>query len=83
MGPIPDRASASRTIRFGDGKWAIRGGYGIFFEHMNGQTRPTAEALQFSPVTADSKTAGVRPSWDGYDQVGARFLRQFQYRRTA
>jgi hypothetical protein len=21
---------------FGDGKWAIRGGYGIFFEHLNG-----------------------------------------------
>ena len=32
---------------FGDGKWAIRGGYGIFFEHMNGN-EANAEALQFS-----------------------------------
>ena len=26
---------------FGDGKWAIRGGYGIFFEHMNGNESNT------------------------------------------
>jgi hypothetical protein len=32
---------------FGNGKWAIRGGYGIFFEHMNGN-EANAEALQFS-----------------------------------
>jgi Carboxypeptidase regulatory-like domain/TonB-dependent Receptor Plug Domain len=33
---------------FGDGKWAIRGGYGIFFEHMNGN-EANAEALQGNP----------------------------------
>lgn len=33
---------------FGDGKWAIRGGYGIFFEHMNGN-EANAELLQQSP----------------------------------
>ncbi len=26
---------------FGDGKWAVRGGYGIFFEHMNGNESNT------------------------------------------
>jgi Carboxypeptidase regulatory-like domain/TonB-dependent Receptor Plug Domain len=26
---------------FGDGKWAIRGGYGIFYEHMNGNESNT------------------------------------------
>jgi len=31
----------------GDGKWAIRGGYGIFFEHMNGN-EANAELLQQS-----------------------------------
>jgi len=32
---------------FGDAKWAIRGGYGIFFEHMNGN-EANAELLQQS-----------------------------------
>ena len=32
----------------GDGKWAIRGGYGIFFEHMNGN-EANAESLQGNP----------------------------------
>jgi hypothetical protein len=32
---------------FGDGKWAIRGGYGIFFEHMNGN-EANAELLEES-----------------------------------
>ncbi len=34
---------------FGDGKWAIRGGYGIFFEHMNGN-EANAELLEESPT---------------------------------
>jgi len=32
---------------FGNGKWAIRGGYGIFFEHSNGN-EANAESLQAS-----------------------------------
>jgi hypothetical protein len=32
----------------GQGKWAIRGGYGIFFEHMNGN-EANAESLQGNP----------------------------------
>jgi Carboxypeptidase regulatory-like domain len=32
----------------GDGKWAIRGGYGIFFDHTNGN-EADSEALESSP----------------------------------
>jgi Carboxypeptidase regulatory-like domain/TonB-dependent Receptor Plug Domain len=36
----------------GDGKWAIRGGYGIFFEHMNGNEANVAQPLgPPSPLT--------------------------------
>ncbi|HXH67054.1 MAG TPA: carboxypeptidase regulatory-like domain-containing protein [Candidatus Limnocylindrales bacterium] len=52
----------------GDGKWAIRGGYGIFFEHMNGN-EANAEALQFSPSPLiQNGSVGVA---EGYTQVGA------------
>ena len=36
----------------GDGKWAIRGGYGIFFEHTNGNEGNT-ESLENSPPLAN------------------------------
>ncbi len=40
---------------FGDGKWAIRGGYGIFFEHTNGDEANT-ESLEYesksTPITS-------------------------------
>jgi hypothetical protein len=53
---------------FGDGKYAIRGGYGIFFEHMNGN-EANAESLQFSasPAVLNGGVGAV----SGYDQVGA------------
>ncbi|MFZ1011459.1 MAG: carboxypeptidase regulatory-like domain-containing protein [Candidatus Sulfotelmatobacter sp.] len=45
----------------GDGKWAIRGGYGIFFEHTNGNESNT-ESLEYesksTPITAVSNVAG-------------------------
>jgi hypothetical protein len=52
---------------FGDGKWAIRGGYGIFFEHMNGN-EANAEALQFSasPLASNGSVSAVT----GYASVG-------------
>ena len=52
---------------FGDGKWAIRGGYGIFFEHMNGN-EANAEALQFSasPLAVNGGVGAVQ----GYANVG-------------
>jgi len=47
---------------------------------MNGN-EANAEALQFSPSPLiQNGSVGVV---DGYDQVGAASLRQFQYRRTA
>jgi Carboxypeptidase regulatory-like domain len=53
---------------FGDGKWAIRGGYGIFFEHMNGN-EANAEALQFSasPLAVNGSVGSA----NGYPNVGA------------
>jgi len=64
---------------FGDGKWAIRGGYGIFFEHTNGN-EAVATQLEGSPPgvqnpsqgpigTVFSSTGQVVTS--GYSQVGA------------
>jgi len=53
---------------FGDGKWAIRAGYGIFFEHMNGN-ESNAEALQGNP--SPIITNGNVGSVNGYDLVGA------------
>jgi len=51
---------------FGDGKWAIRGGYGIFFEHMNGN-EANAELLQQSPspLAANGTVSNV-PVVPGY-----------------
>jgi len=65
---------------FGDGKWAIRGGYGIFFEHMNGN-EANAEALQFSAsplavngsvgATQDMAPSRVRRSESAPSPLGA------------
>ncbi len=51
---------------FGDGKWAIRGGYGIYFEHMNGN-EANAEALQFSasPLSVNGSVGAAQ----GYDTI--------------
>ena len=53
---------------FGDGKWAIRGGYGIFFEHMNGN-EANAELLQqsASPLAANGTVSNIV---GGYPAVG-------------
>ncbi len=51
----------------GDGKMAIRGGYGIFFEHSNGN-EANAESLQqgASPLVLISQQSNVA----GYDGIG-------------
>ena len=51
---------------FGDGKWAIRGGYGIFFEHMNGN-EANAELLEESvnPLAVNGTVYNVT----GYSNV--------------
>jgi hypothetical protein len=52
----------------GDGKWAIRGGYGIFFEHMNGN-EANAESLQGnpSPLVLNGSVSSIT----GYPLVGS------------
>ena len=52
----------------GDGKMAIRGGYGIFFEHMNGN-EANAEVLQQGP--APNSQSSQQPNVVGYTNVGA------------
>ncbi len=51
----------------GDGKWAIRGGYGIFFEHTNGNEANT-EVLEGSPPLASVPTEN---NITGYTNIGA------------
>jgi Carboxypeptidase regulatory-like domain len=51
---------------WGDGKWAIRGGYGIFFEHTNGNEANT-ESLENSPPLA---TAVNQTQIIGYANIG-------------
>jgi hypothetical protein len=50
----------------GDGKTAIRGGYGVFFEHANGNEGNT-ESLENSPPLAN---AAQRNNIDGYTGSG-------------
>ncbi len=51
----------------GNGKWAVRGGYGIFFEHTNGNEANT-ESLENSPPLA---TAPVQLQIVGYSNIGS------------
>jgi len=52
----------------GDGKWAVRGGYGIFFEHANGN-EANAESLQQGP--SPNVLNGTINNIIGYPNVGA------------
>jgi hypothetical protein len=51
----------------GDGKTAIRGGYGIFFEHTNGNEGNT-ESLEGSPPLV---LAATQSNISGYQNIGA------------
>ncbi|HYM07596.1 MAG TPA: carboxypeptidase regulatory-like domain-containing protein, partial [Terriglobales bacterium] len=51
---------------FGNGKWAIRGGYGIFFEHTNGNEGNT-ESLEGSPPAVLTPT---QYNIVGYTNIG-------------
>ena len=64
---------------FGDGKWAIRGGYGVFFEHTNGNeavatqlegSPPGVQSPQQGPIGAVFNTNGTIVT-SGYSQVGS------------
>jgi hypothetical protein len=54
----------------GDGKWAIRGGYGIFFEHTNGNESNT-EALESAPPLVQVPT---QFNVSGYNNIGGTGL---------
>jgi hypothetical protein len=51
----------------GDGKWAIRGGYGVFFDHTNGNEADT-EALEGSPPLVQAPT---QYNITGYGNIGS------------
>ena len=56
----------------GNGKTAIRGGYGIFFEHANGNEGNT-ESLENSPPLANAAQRNNIPSYTGGGQAQAQF----------
>ena len=43
----------------GNGKWAVRGGYGIFFEHTNGNEATTGSLEQYNPLTQTTTVANI------------------------
>jgi hypothetical protein len=49
----------------GDGKWAIRGGYGVFFEHTNQGEANAGTLEQFNPLTQTVTVSNV----SGYDNI--------------
>jgi hypothetical protein len=51
----------------GDGKWAIRGGYGVFFDHTNGN-ESDSEALESSPPLVNIPT---QYNITGYANIGS------------
>jgi Carboxypeptidase regulatory-like domain/TonB-dependent Receptor Plug Domain len=55
---------------FGDGKWAIRGGYGIFYEHTNGNESNT-ESLE--PYNINTQTTSVGQV-SGYGNINPSLL---------
>ncbi len=50
----------------GDGKWAIRAGYGIFFEHTNGNEANTESLENSPPLSIASQQVNI----PGYASVG-------------
>jgi len=63
---------------FGNGRTAIRGGYGIFFEHANGNEGNT-ESLENSPPLANAVTQN---DILGYTNIGAGGLSSQQFPLT-
>jgi Carboxypeptidase regulatory-like domain len=54
----------------GDGKWAIRGGYGMFYEHTNGNEANTESLEQYNPATLTASVVNV----SGYTNVTPALL---------
>jgi hypothetical protein len=58
---------------WGNGKWAIRGGYGVFYEHTNGNEGNT-ESLENSPPLANAVN---QTKIQGYANIGGGGGNQF------
>ena len=54
----------------GDGKWAIRGGYGIFFEHTNQGEANAGTLEQYNPLTQTASVSNV----SGYQNLNPSLL---------
>jgi hypothetical protein len=54
----------------GDGKWAIRGGYGIFFEHTNQGEANAGTLEQYNPLTQTATVANI----SGYANINPSAL---------
>lgn len=54
----------------GDGTWAIRGGYGIFYEHTNGNEANTESLEQYNPATLTASVVNV----SGYGNITPALL---------
>jgi len=70
VGGIPDGCSKNHLVNpaprigfafdpKGDGKWAIRGGYGVFFEHMNSTEAGTGALEPQNPLTLTTAVVNV------------------------
>ncbi|MGH9517091.1 MAG: carboxypeptidase regulatory-like domain-containing protein [Terriglobales bacterium] len=55
---------------FGNGRTAIRGGYGIFYEHANGNEGNT-ESLENSPPLANAANINFPAPINGYQNIGS------------
>ncbi len=55
---------------FGNGRTAIRGGYGIFYEHANGNEGNT-ESLENSPPLASAANINFSAPLNGFQNIGA------------
>ena len=66
---------------FGNGKTAVRGGYGIFYEHANGNEGNT-ESLENSPPLANAVqqnfTTGAADNINNYENIGVGFSEDTQ-----
>ena len=56
----------------GDGRTAVRGGYGIFYEHANGNEGNT-ESLENSPPLANASVVNNIDGYGGAGSAGAQF----------
>jgi hypothetical protein len=70
VGGVPDGCAKNHLANFaprigfafdpkGDGKWAVRGGYGIFYEHMNSNEAGTGALEPQNPLTLTSSVVNV------------------------